>query len=226
MDLSFLGQENFDEVIDLLIDRLLDMIKHHTSETAFHAIAEQIVLALGAFSITSFSHVKEESIRQILVKTSAMKSLEVNISVGKALTLVAAGPFSACAPRSTLEKRNSAVSKDVLAKIKDHVKFILSECSTSNQAAVRRAAGVYYVLFLKLLRGMEDLLPDIQNAFIDLLSEGNDITQALASDGLNLCYELGSDELKKDLVRTLIETLSTGRKSQVNAFLGHKFASF
>ncbi|EJW69858.1 hypothetical protein WUBG_19234 [Wuchereria bancrofti] len=58
-------------------------------------------------------------------------------------------------------------------------------------------------------------LCSIQYAFINGLTETNEFSQEVASEGLGVIFELGSEEQKKVMVKELVNTLSTGRK-QIN----------
>ncbi|KAL3625794.1 hypothetical protein CASFOL_030323 [Castilleja foliolosa] len=87
-----------------------------------------------------------------------------------------------------------------------------------------RCAGTVWLLSLTIYCGhhasLQQLLPDIQDAFSHLVGEQNELTQELASQGLSIVYELGDDAMKKSLVNALVGTLtgSGKRKRAVNLF--------
>lgn len=79
-----------------------------------------------------------------------------------------------------------------------------------------RCAGTVWLLSLTLYCGhhctIQQMLPDIQEAFSHLLGEQNELIQDLASQGMSLVYELGDDAMKKNLVHALVGTLTGSGK--------------
>ncbi|PIN26135.1 hypothetical protein CDL12_01113 [Handroanthus impetiginosus] len=79
-----------------------------------------------------------------------------------------------------------------------------------------RCAGTVWLLSLTIYCGrhasIQQLLPDIQEAFSHLIGEQNELTQELASQGLSIVYELGDDAMKKNLVNALVGTLTGSGK--------------
>lgn len=55
----------------------------------------------------------------------------------------------------------------------------------------------------------------MQEAFLHLLGEQNELTQELASQGMSIVYELGDASMKKGLVDALVNTLTgSGKKKR------------
>lgn len=79
-----------------------------------------------------------------------------------------------------------------------------------------RCAGTVWLLSLTMYCGhnpsIQQLLPDIQDAFSHLLGEEHELTQELASQGLSVVYELGDSTMKKSLVNALVGTLTGSGK--------------
>ncbi|EPS65152.1 hypothetical protein M569_09623, partial [Genlisea aurea] len=79
-----------------------------------------------------------------------------------------------------------------------------------------RCSGTVWLLSLTIYCGhhysIQELLPDIQEAFSHLIGEQNELTQELASQGLSIVYELGNDDMKKNLVNSLVGTLTGSGK--------------
>ncbi|XP_058196346.1 uncharacterized protein LOC131312529 isoform X1 [Rhododendron vialii] len=79
-----------------------------------------------------------------------------------------------------------------------------------------RCAGTVWLLSLTMYCGqhpsIQQLLPDIQEAFTHLLGEQNELTQELASQGLSVVYEFGDASMKKSLVNALVGTLTGSGK--------------
>ncbi|KAH7837827.1 hypothetical protein Vadar_018494 [Vaccinium darrowii] len=59
---------------------------------------------------------------------------------------------------------------------------------------------------------IQQLLPEIQEAFTLLLGEQNELTQELASQGMSIVYEFGDSSMKKNLVNALVGTLTGSGK--------------
>ncbi|XP_073141185.1 uncharacterized protein [Henckelia pumila] len=79
-----------------------------------------------------------------------------------------------------------------------------------------RCAGAVWLLSLTIYCGhhqtIQQLLPDIQEAFSHLIGEQSELTQELASQGLSIVYELGDDAMKRNLVNALVGTLTGSGK--------------
>lgn len=74
-----------------------------------------------------------------------------------------------------------------------------------------RAAGCIWLLSLVSFTGRHPrllpLLPDIQDAFSNLLGDGNELTQEMASRGMSVVYSMGDEESRKELLASLVGTL-------------------
>ncbi|GAB2246168.1 hypothetical protein Droror1_Dr00001661 [Drosera rotundifolia] len=92
---------------------------------------------------------------------------------------------------------------------------ILDELLYSNRKE-ERCAGTVWLLSLTMYCGhhpsIQQLLPEIQEAFSHLLGEQNELTQELASQGMSIVYEMGDDSMKKNLVNALVSTLTGSGK--------------
>ncbi|PSR90112.1 Proteasome-associated protein [Actinidia chinensis var. chinensis] len=79
-----------------------------------------------------------------------------------------------------------------------------------------RCAGTVWLLSLTMYCGqhqsIQQLLPEIQEAFTHLLGEQNELTQELASQGLSIVYEFGDSSMKKNLLNALVGTLTGSGK--------------
>ncbi|KAF5447658.1 hypothetical protein F2P56_033192 [Juglans regia] len=79
-----------------------------------------------------------------------------------------------------------------------------------------RCAGTVWLLSLTIYCGHQQaiqlMLPEIQEAFSQLLGEQNELTQELASHGMSIVYELGDAAMKKNLVNALVSNLTGSGK--------------
>ncbi|KAL8170504.1 hypothetical protein V2J09_022308 [Rumex salicifolius] len=107
-------------------------------------------------------------------------------------------------------------SNDTHTIIRDSItRKIFDDLIYSNRKE-ERCSGTVWLLSLTLYCGhhpkIQQLLPEIQEAFSHLLGEHNELTQELASQGMSLVYELGDDVMKKNLVNALVSTLTGSGK--------------
>lgn len=56
----------------------------------------------------------------------------------------------------------------------------------------------------------------MQEAFLNLLGEQNELVQELASQGMSIVYELGDSSMKTNLVNALVGTLTGSGKEKSN----------
>ena len=57
------------------------------------------------------------------------------------------------------------------------------------------------------------MLPEIQEAFGSLLGDQNELTQEMASRGVSVVYELGTEAQRKELLGSLMGTLAGENRS-------------
>ena len=183
--------------------------------------------ALGLACIAAFPHPKQDAIQDVLFKTSAAKLLEVNITAGRALTLVAAGALSVASELALPKPEGSATTTEAAApptweganaNIERLLKCVFEDKAKSNKAADRQAACVWLTGIATELGAapvVQQALPRIQHVLLDSLSEGDDILQEMASRGLSVCYDLGTPEMKEEMVQALVNALASGHRSQV-----------
>lgn len=79
----------------------------------------------------------------------------------------------------------------------------------------RQASSIWLLALLKSCPDREPIktkLQVIQNIFMDLLAENNDIVQDVASKGLCLVYDYSKSE---DLLVSLVDQLTSGRRTAV-----------
>ena len=183
-------------------------------------VAEAAVRSLGASCVSALPHPQHGTVVETLLKTSEAKSLELNMTTALALCMVAAGPCSKASadPNFPTELDSTVLHSVANEQTGAMTVAVLEDWCRSTKAAHRHAAGVWLECVLRNnghLETVQELLPRVQQAFIELLGEGNDITQSLASTGLSLCYENGTGAMKEQLVAMLVDTLSHGKRSKV-----------
>ncbi|GAB2277082.1 hypothetical protein Dimus_011791 [Dionaea muscipula] len=115
-----------------------------------------------------------------------------------------------------ISSKEKESSEDDHAIIRDIItRKIFDDLLYSNRKE-ERCAGTVWLLSLTMYCGhhpsVQQLLPEIQEAFSHLLGEQNELTQELASQGMSIVYELGDDSMKKNLVNALVSTLTGSGK--------------
>ncbi|OVA18531.1 Proteasome stabiliser ECM29 [Macleaya cordata] len=107
-------------------------------------------------------------------------------------------------------------NEDCHVMVRDVITRKLFDVLLYSSRKEERCAGTVWLLSLTMYCGhhpkIQQLLPEIQEAFSHLLGEQNDLTQDLASQGMSIVYELGDASMKKDLVNALVSTLTGSGK--------------
>lgn len=126
---------------------------------------------------------------------------------------------------STASQPSEAVSQPAtlssppLSQILDE---ILQQWTKKPLARARQAAGVWLLSLVRHCSGFVELrehLPAIQVTFVDLLSEGDEFTQDIATKGLSAVYDLGDTTLRAQLVSALVGTLVEGRQATAQKYV-------
>uniref|UniRef100_A0A5B7B1H9 Proteasome-associated protein ECM29 n=1 Tax=Davidia involucrata TaxID=16924 RepID=A0A5B7B1H9_DAVIN len=116
--------------------------------------------------------------------------------------------------------RNSSMeieaSDDCHVMVRDAITRKLFDVLLYSNRKEERCAGTVWLLSLTMYCGhhptIQQLIPEIQEAFSHLIGEQNELTQELASQGLSIVYELGDASMKKNLVDALVGTLTGSAK--------------
>ncbi|XP_044479857.1 proteasome adapter and scaffold protein ECM29-like [Mangifera indica] len=102
------------------------------------------------------------------------------------------------------------------ATVRDSITRKLFDDLLYSSRKEERCAGSVWLLSLTMYCGhhptIQQLLPEIQEAFSHLLGEQNELTQELASQGMSIVYELGDASMKKNLVDAFVTTLTGSGK--------------
>eukprot|EP00049_Salpingoeca_infusionum_P024422 m.15887 g.15887 ORF g.15887 m.15887 type:complete len:1890 (-) comp6833_c0_seq1:1619-7288(-) len=174
-------------------------------------------------------------VQEALFATAQCRLFELNMATGAALAVMGGGFLCALTCDrfivevlaqtmplncnvTTLDKREAALSNTLLGAL---LTQITTETVKSSSTANRHASGVWLIVMLKQCmdaQAVQSTLPTFQSTFLDLLAEGDDIIQEVATTGLELCYDLGTEEMKKTLVESLTRALSEGHKSAAHKY--------
>lgn len=110
----------------------------------------------------------------------------------------------------------NVVSEDCHIVVRDTISKKLFDALLYSSRKEERCAGTVWLLSLTMYCGdhptIQQMLPEIQEAFSFLLGEQNELTQELASQGMSIVYDLGDTSMKKNLVDALVTTLTGSGK--------------
>ncbi|XP_071911777.1 uncharacterized protein [Coffea arabica] len=200
---------------------------------------QRIVIALGHMSVKETSSSFLTTTLDLIFSLCRSKAEDILFAAGEALAFLWGGvPVTTDMILKTNYSSLSATSNFLMADVVSSLstsRNIHSEVDENYHSAVRDAitrklfdgllysnkkeelcAGTVWLLSLTMYCGhhptIQQLLPDIQEAFSHLLGEQNELTQELASQGLSIVYELGDASMKKNLVNALVGTLTGSGK--------------
>uniref|UniRef100_UPI0037E7D5EB proteasome adapter and scaffold protein ECM29 n=1 Tax=Semicossyphus pulcher TaxID=241346 RepID=UPI0037E7D5EB len=179
---------------------------------------ERSIQTLGYLPVGDGDFPHQKKLLQGLMDSVEAKQVELQFTVGEAITSAAIGTSSGAArdPWTCTEDQYSSPHN---VKINDVVpwvlKSILAKYIPSQNPHVRQAACIWLLSLVKKLSQHKEItshLKEIQVAFISVLSDPDELSQDVASKGLGLVYEMGGEGDQQKLVSTLVETLMTGKR--------------
>ncbi|KAG0459441.1 hypothetical protein HPP92_022569 [Vanilla planifolia] len=200
---------------------------------------QRIVIALGHISVkeTLISHLSIAL--DIIFGLSRTKVEDVLFAAGEALSFIWGGvPVTVDeilkSNYSSLSKSSNYLADEISYAARrwnssqfnvDHeshsvareliVSKIFDELLYSSRKEERCAATVWLVsltMYCGYHKRIQQLLPEIQEAFSHHLGDQNELTQELASQGMSIVYELGDSSMKQELVNALVSTLAGSGK--------------
>ncbi|CAL4121852.1 unnamed protein product, partial [Meganyctiphanes norvegica] len=105
--------------------------------------------------------------------------------------------------------------KDVLKWLLDQ---LLKKYIHQTAPSVRQATCVWLLALLKRCRNktvVQQRLSQFQAAFMNLLGDNNELVQDAASKGLGVVYDCCSQATRQDMVESLVNTLSDGKRGTI-----------
>ncbi|XP_059409867.1 proteasome adapter and scaffold protein ECM29-like isoform X1 [Carassius carassius] len=200
-----------------LVDNLLARIPSG-KETG--KMKERAIQTLGFLPVGDGEFPHQKKILQGLMDSVEAKQVELQFTVGEALTNAAIGSCSGAA-RDVWTCTEEQYCPPDNVKNNDIVPWVLSSVLSkyipSPNPHVRQAACIWLLSLVKKLSHHKEIqshLKEIQTAFISVLSDPDELSQDVASKGLGLVYELGGEQDQQELVSTLVETLMTGKRAK------------
>ncbi|XP_053711143.1 proteasome adapter and scaffold protein ECM29-like [Synchiropus splendidus] len=179
---------------------------------------ERSIQTLGYLPVGDGDFPHQKKILQGLMDSVEAKQVELQFTVGEAVTCAALGTSSGAVrdPWTCTEDQYTVPSNlknnDVVPWV---LNSILSKYIPSQNPHVRQAACIWLLSLVRKLSQHTEIkshLKEIQVAFISVLSDPDELSQDVASKGLGLVYEMGGEKDQQELVSTLVETLMTGKR--------------
>ncbi|XP_020501213.2 proteasome adapter and scaffold protein ECM29 [Labrus bergylta] len=179
---------------------------------------ERSIQTLGYLPVGDGDFPHQKKLLQGLMDSVEAKQVELQFTVGEAITSAAIGTSSGAArdPWTCTEDQYSpphnVKNNDVVPWV---LNSILSKYIGSQNPHVRQASCIWLLSLVKKLSQHKEItthLKEIQVAFISVLSDPDELSQDVASKGLGLVYEMGGEGDQQKLVSTLVETLMTGKR--------------
>uniref|UniRef100_A0A158Q7N0 Non-specific serine/threonine protein kinase n=1 Tax=Elaeophora elaphi TaxID=1147741 RepID=A0A158Q7N0_9BILA len=204
---------------------LLGKIATSRKDTLTSKMKESAVQCLGFLSLHSLPvGLYEEILIHLFACGEIATQPELQFTVGNALFDVAFGESSPSRRNVFIEteehflERNLSSAKwdNIEKKVANLMEILKAKLHHVNRH-VRQAALIWLFTLVKRCANIKlncimNGLRSIQRAFINGLTETNEFSQQVASEGLGITFELGSEKQKKGMVEELINTLSVGRK--------------
>jgi len=203
------------------LEVIIDSLCKFVDEAPEMKVKEKAAYTLGYICIGDASIEYREKIIETLIKSSKTRQLEIHFSIGETFSCIGAGHLSDIANDKWLIKTSDNKpgnedqnSVDLMSPL---IKRIIKE-SIHNPVAHVRQAGITWLLCIVKYSSkhpvVDELINEIQTAFINLLSDSDEITQDIASRGLGLVYHQVKAEVKEQLVSALVERLMTGKRTK------------
>uniref|UniRef100_A0A3B3YWF8 Ecm29 proteasome adaptor and scaffold n=1 Tax=Poecilia mexicana TaxID=48701 RepID=A0A3B3YWF8_9TELE len=179
---------------------------------------ERSITTLGYLPVGDPDFPHQKKLLQGLMDSVEAKQVELQFTVGEAITSAAIGTSSGAArdPWTCTEDQYSPPHNfKKNGGVPWVLNSILSRYIPSQNPHVRQAACIWLLSLVKKLSQHKEItshLKEIQIAFISVLSDPDELSQDVASKGLGLVYEMGGEADQQELVSTLVETLMTGKR--------------
>ncbi|XP_053558665.1 proteasome adapter and scaffold protein ECM29 [Bombina bombina] len=181
---------------------------------------ERAIRTLGYFPVGDGHFPHQKMLLQGLMESVEAKQVELQFTVGEAITNAAVGTTSSAA-RDVWIIAEEAFSPLAGVHVNDVVPWVLDQILNKHVSSVnphvRQASCIWLLSLVKKLNTHQEIkskLKEIQSAFVSILSENDELSQDVASKGLGLVYELGSEQDQQELVSTLVDTLMTGKRAK------------
>ena len=200
-----------------LAKKLLSMVK---SGKMSMKVRERAALAVGQLCIgdESFPH-RSEVITGFLEAIKEIKEVELHLTMGEGLVYAVFGPLSPMARdlwKISSEEHHYLDDETISDKyMSDVLKDLMEKYMVSTNPNIKQGSTILLLALLqhgKNHKKIKESLVNIQNSFMMVLGDNNDMVQDAASKGLGLVYEACSENQRDAMVGSLLQTLMDGNK--------------
>ncbi|XP_014250831.1 proteasome-associated protein ECM29 homolog [Cimex lectularius] len=223
-----LDQDDFEKLVDTLLNMTLDL-------KLTPKLKDRICTTLCSFCTVEMDfQFKQVIIEKLMGSLRQFKDVDLCLSTSEVVCSAVLGKASTLSLNPWFRDADSIEKfKDELVKggsltpaaekaclsLETTFSKILTMLNTDRHPNTRQALCFWLLNLVKqcsFLPIVEKWLTDIQNGFIDLLADSNDLVQEGAGKGLAFVYEATQDEeMKSMLLKVVIEQITLGRKSVV-----------
>ncbi|RNA28279.1 proteasome-associated ECM29 -like protein, partial [Brachionus plicatilis] len=218
------------ELLDL-VDSLIKKIQT-TKET--NKLKEKAATSLGFMCLNKYILLNGEEptfsiedkkiasfnkfVAQRLLDSCQAKQIELHMAIGEALVNAVLGSLSDAIQNPwTNEKMHQADTNEFS---NENIEWLLTELVNNympNQNQhLRQAACLWLLILVKKSSNKSKIIKNhlakIQDAFIERLSESDEVSQEVASKGVGVIFDLADKDHKNLLVSRLVDTLTGGKK--------------
>ncbi|QCE01566.1 proteasome component ECM29 [Vigna unguiculata] len=225
---------NSDGILIMLSDKLNKLLLGQDIKAI-----QKIVISIGHICVKETSSTQLDMALNLIFSLCRSKVEDILFAAGEALSFLWGGvPFNADIILQTnytslsmasnflmgdltsvpkkFSNEQSEYSGDYHASVRDAITKKLFDVLLYSTRKEERCAGtVWLVSLIKYCSyhpAIQQMLPEIQEAFSHLLGEQNELTQELASQGMSIVYDIGDESMKKNLVNALVSTLTGSGK--------------
>ncbi|CAO3691804.1 unnamed protein product [Rhizopus stolonifer] len=202
-----------------IVEKLIDLAK--TCKEV--KVQEKAILALGHLSIPFKDlHPLVNLTVDCFFATADSKQVEIAFATGEAFSILAFGWQS-----QAMQKFKDTSDMPILETVEplgydfqSTLDKIVRRYVASDRSWYRKAASIWLLSILKFGKDhalVSKNLRVIHASFSRLLADRDDFTQECASKGLGLVYEYGDNELKEDMLYSLVGTFTEGRTIQAQS---------
>jgi len=200
-----------------LVTKLLSLVKSNKNSMR---VRERAALAAGSLCLgdTKFPH-RRVLLESFIELASEVKDVELHFTIGDALVHCALGPLSPSARDvwTVAEEDFNPLDAGVGAEELEWLVTQLTEkLSRSTHPNIKQASCLWLLSLVKHCMSQEAVqskLSAIQDAFMGLLGDNNDLVQDAASKGIGIVYEACTEDQRDGMVNNLLDTL-LGKKPQ------------
>lgn len=196
----------------LLVQALSDKLNNSSDMK----LREQCAKTLGYMAVGDPLCPNKQAILVTLFQTKEDKAFDLQVTVGEAVSCVAAGSLSTASYVQWKLNRPKEQSPGDSSIMKWTLDTLLMQLFTSPVSHIRQAGCVWLMCILKHAgqhKELQNYLPVIQDVLVGMLGESNELIQEVVSRSISMVYELSGESERQDMLKALFDTLMHGKKS-------------